>query len=166
MTRFAVLQALAFERLLLVVKTQPVTQQPASRPRLAELKPVNENITVNYAARQSDAQQRIPLEPLFHINTDAVAAAEPMSIDAASVNLSSKPEGHGLAATEEAQAPASLPASDLSLGAGLELEAPVKAESLSPGPVHSLGIAFPGHTVCAALLCAAWPVCTCCIHTA
>lgn len=99
------LQALAFERLLLVVKTRPTTHQPAARPRLAELKPVNENITVNLAARQSDAQQRVPLEPLFHINTDAPAAAEPMSIDDASENHTGTAKADNLVSEAETQAP-------------------------------------------------------------
>lgn len=78
------LQALAFERLLLVVKTQPVTTNPPPHPRLAELEPVNENLAVSYPVRSSDAHQRVPLEPLFHIDTEAQAVAQPMSIDSAS----------------------------------------------------------------------------------
>lgn len=119
---------------MLVVKTQPVTLQPASRPRLAELKPVNENITVNYAARQSDAQQRIPLEPLFHINTDAAAMAQPMSIDEASENLSTKPDVHSPAVREGmSQAAPLLPAGQD--GATNSLQAAVKTESPLSGPV-------------------------------
>ena len=77
-------QALAFERLLLVVKTQPVTNNPPPRPRIAELRPVNENLAVSYPVRSSDAHQRVPLEPLFHIDTEAQPAAQPISIDSAS----------------------------------------------------------------------------------
>ncbi len=77
-------QALAFERLLLVVKTQPITSNPPPRPRISDLRPVNENITVTYRDRPSDAHQRVPLEPLFHIDTEAQPAAQPMSIDEAS----------------------------------------------------------------------------------
>lgn len=77
-------QALAFERLLLVVKTQPVASSPPRRPRTAELRPVNENLAVSYPVRTTDAHQRVPLEPLFHIDTEAQPAAQPMSIDSAS----------------------------------------------------------------------------------
>ena len=77
-------QALAFERLLLVVKTQPITSNPPPRPRISDLRPVNENITVTHRDRPSDAHQRVPLEPLFHIDTEAQPAAQPMSIDEAS----------------------------------------------------------------------------------
>ena len=77
-------QALAFERLLLVVKTQPITSNTPPRPRISDLRPVNENITVTYRDRPSDAHQRVPLEPLFHIDTEAQPAAQPMSIDEAS----------------------------------------------------------------------------------
>lgn len=119
---------------MLVVKTQPVTQQPATRPRLAELKPVNENITVNYAARQSDAQQRVPLEPLFQINTDAAAMAQPMSIDEASENLSTKPDVHSPAVREGMnQAALLLPAGQD--GDTNSLQAAVKTESPLSGPV-------------------------------
>lgn len=135
------LQALAFERLLLVVKTQPMTQQPASRPRLAELKPVNENITVDYAARSSDAQQRVPLEPLFHINTDAAAAAQPTSIDEASENRSGNTEAHMPAAKVEHHASA-VPATR-STDAG-SLEAAIATDSPASGPVELLSYcAYP-----------------------
>lgn len=77
-------QALAFERLLLVVKTQPVTGRLPPRPRVAELRSVNENTAVSYPVRPLDAHQRVPLEPLFHIDTEAQPASEPMSIDSAS----------------------------------------------------------------------------------
>lgn len=77
-------QALAFERLLLVVKTQPVANSLPPRPRMAELRPVNENLAVSYPVRSTDAHQRVPLEPLFHIDTEAQPAAQPMSIDSAS----------------------------------------------------------------------------------
>ena len=77
-------QALAFERLLLVVKTQPVTLNPPPRPRISDLRPVNENTTASYPARPPDAHQRVPLEPLFHIDTEAHPAVQPMSIDEAS----------------------------------------------------------------------------------
>jgi len=77
-------QALAFERLLLVVKTQPITSNPPPRPRISDLRPVNENNTVTHRDRPSDAHQRVPLEPLFHIDTEAQPAAQPMSIDEAS----------------------------------------------------------------------------------
>ena len=85
-------QALAFERLLSVVKTQPVTGNLPPRPRIAELRPVNENIAVSYPVRPPDAHQRVPLEPLFHIDTEAQPAAEPMSIDTASEINSIKSE--------------------------------------------------------------------------
>ena len=77
-------QALAFERLLLVVKTQPVARSPPHRPRIAELRPVNENLAVSYPVRCTDAHQRVPLEPLFHVDTEAQPAARPMSNDSAS----------------------------------------------------------------------------------
>lgn len=83
-------QALAFERLLLVVKTQPVTGNLPPRPRIAELRPVNENIAVSHPVRPPDTHQRVPLEPLFHIDTEAQPAAEPMSIDTAPVMLSTE----------------------------------------------------------------------------
>ncbi|KAA6421420.1 MAG: phosphatase 4 regulatory subunit 2-related isoform A [Trebouxia sp. A1-2] len=76
--------ALAFERLLLVVKTQPITPNPPPRPRVSDLRPVNDNITATHRDRPSDAHQRVPLEPLFHIDTEAQPAAQPMSIDEAS----------------------------------------------------------------------------------
>lgn len=79
-----VVQALAFERLLLVVKTQPITPNPPPRPRVSDLRPVNDNITATHRDRPSDAHQRVPLEPLFHIDTEAQPAAQPMSIDEAS----------------------------------------------------------------------------------
>ncbi|KAL3139514.1 hypothetical protein ABBQ38_003837 [Trebouxia sp. C0009 RCD-2024] len=82
--------ALAFERLLLVVKTQPVTGNLPPRPRIAELRPVNENIAVSHPVRPPDTHQRVPLEPLFHIDTEAQPAAEPMSIDTAPVMLSTE----------------------------------------------------------------------------
>lgn len=68
---------------MLVVKTQPVTANPPPRPRLADLRPVNENLTASYPTRSSESHQRAPLEPLFHIATEAQAAAQPMSIDSA-----------------------------------------------------------------------------------
>lgn len=77
-------QALAFERLLLVIKTQPATSNPPPRPRIAELRPVNENLAVSYPVRSAEAHQRVPLEPLFHIDTESQPAAQPMSFDAAS----------------------------------------------------------------------------------
>ena len=77
-------QALAFERLLLVVKTQPVTPNLPPRPRINDLRPVNENTTATHFVKASDARQRVPLEPLFHIDTAAQPSAQPMSIDEAS----------------------------------------------------------------------------------
>ena len=77
-------QALAFERLLLVVKTQPVTNNLPHRPRIAEVRPVNENLTLSYPVRSMDAHQRVPLEPLFQVDTEAQPAAQPMSIDSSS----------------------------------------------------------------------------------
>ncbi|KAL0040804.1 hypothetical protein WJX79_005933 [Trebouxia sp. C0005] len=50
--------ALAFERLLLVVKTQPITPNPPPRPRVSDLRPVNDNITATHRDRPSDAHQR------------------------------------------------------------------------------------------------------------
>ena len=76
-------QSLAYEKLLLVVRSQPVTSNPPPRPRIGDLGPVNENITVAHPIRTSDAHQRVPLEPLFHIDTEAQPAAQPMSIDSA-----------------------------------------------------------------------------------
>ena len=81
---YVLVQALAFERLLLVVKTRPVTSNLPPRPRIAELRPVNENPVGSYPIRSSDAHQRVPLEPLFHIDTEAQPAAQPMSIHSAS----------------------------------------------------------------------------------
>ena len=78
------LQAPALERLLLVIKTRPATSNPPPRPRIAELRPVNENLAVSYPVRSADAHQRVPLEPLFHLDTEAQPAAQPMSIDNAS----------------------------------------------------------------------------------
>lgn len=131
------MKALAFERLLLVVKTQPVTPQPASRPRLAELKPVNENIIVNHAARSSDAQQRVPLEPLFNINTDAAATAQPASMDEAFENLSSNSGAGSPAAQDEAHAP-TLRTNSQDRAIPGPMEAAVRTDSPSSGPVRLL----------------------------
>ena len=40
-------------------------------------------MTASYPARPSRAHQRAPLEPLFQTDTEAQAAAQPMSIDSA-----------------------------------------------------------------------------------
>ena len=60
-----------------------MTLNPPPRPRIGDLGPVNENITVTYPIRTSDAHQRVPLEPLFHIDTEAQPAAQSMGIDSA-----------------------------------------------------------------------------------
>lgn len=67
-----------------MVKTQPVSPDLPPRPRIGDLRPVNENSTATYFVKTSDARQRVPLEPLFHIDTAAQPSAQPMSIDEAS----------------------------------------------------------------------------------
>ena len=103
-------QALAFERLLLVVKTQPITSNPPPRPRISDLRPVNENIPVTHRDRPSDAHQRVPLEPLFHIDTEAQPAAQPMSIDEASEMHSEEEKAQTFAANGNSHAAANNPA--------------------------------------------------------
>lgn len=97
-------QALAFERLLLVIKTQPATSNPPPRPRIAELRPVNENVAVSYPVRSADAHQRVPLEPLFHMDTEGQPAAQPMSIDSASDlhSIEVQPQTHAAAGNTSA----------------------------------------------------------------
>ena len=77
-----------------MVKTQPTISNPPLRPRISDLRPVNENMTVTHSDRPSDAHQRVPLEPLFHIDTEAQPAAQPMSMDEAS-------EMHGIETTAQ-----------------------------------------------------------------
>lgn len=106
--------AVAYEKLLLVVQTQPVTLNPPPRPRISDIGPVNENITVVYSARSSDAHQRVPLEPLFQVDKQPQPEAQPMSIDSQPLHQqspASQPQGpvaNGFShAAEQLQAAAS-----------------------------------------------------------
>jgi len=132
-----------------VVKTQPVTPDPPPRPRIADLKQVNENITVAYPVRPSDAHQRLPLEPLFHIDTEAQPAAQPMSIDGASDlhSIEAQAQTHAVTANGHAAEQSSAAQSGGQHGPH---EAAVKAEDTSSVKTEDLG------QVRAAAHCVAW----------
>jgi len=144
-----VVQALAFERLLLVVKTQPITPNPPPRPRISDLRPVNENITVTHRDRPSDAHhQRVPLEPLFHIDTEAQPAAQPMSIDEASEMHGIEEKAQTYAANGSSHAAEHNPAaqSDFLHDAQAGL---VKSEVSSSVKTEDAGQVVPtGHSLC------------------